>query len=148
MLMTESAESNVLTFVKLWSTWVITSKTSPTITNDPLNRVNTHPWSKLGQRVGQNPGQTPMSLNFIQNFCRVLQISPKHIRISKYKSCPVFLGSQLCFWVAFQIWSGKWWKTWSTAPDYYSPASRNIQSLPAVYAKSIAQNPYEPFQKL
>jgi hypothetical protein len=73
MLMTKSTGSNPLTLVKPWSTWVITSKTSSTIT-DPLNKVNTHWWSKLGQ----NPGQTPLSLDSLRNFCRVL----KHSKIS------------------------------------------------------------------
>jgi hypothetical protein len=51
--MTESAESNLLTLVKAWSTWVITSKTSSAIPNDPLDQVNTYLWSNLGQRHGQ-----------------------------------------------------------------------------------------------
>jgi hypothetical protein len=51
MLKTESAESNLLTLVKPWSTWVLTSKTSPTTPNDPLDQVNTHLWSTLGQRA-------------------------------------------------------------------------------------------------
>jgi hypothetical protein len=55
MLMTESAESNLLTLVEPWSTRVITSKTSPTNPNDPLDQVNTHFWSTLGQRHGQTP---------------------------------------------------------------------------------------------
>jgi hypothetical protein len=38
-----------------------------------------------------------LSLNFLQNFCRALQISPKHFKISQYKSCPLFWGTQLCF---------------------------------------------------
>jgi hypothetical protein len=63
-------------------------------------------------------GQTlvkTLSLNSLKNFCSVLQISPKHFTTSQYKSCPVFRGTQLCFWVALQIWSGKWWKAWSAA---------------------------------
>jgi hypothetical protein len=35
--------------VKPWSTWVITSKTSPTITSDPLNQVHTPLWSNPSQ---------------------------------------------------------------------------------------------------
>jgi hypothetical protein len=54
-LMTESAESNRLTLVKPRSTWVLTSKIEPTIPNDPLDQVNTHLWSTLGQRHGPNP---------------------------------------------------------------------------------------------
>jgi hypothetical protein len=52
----------------------------------------------LGQRVGQNLGQTPMSPS--RTFVVFLQISPKHSKISQYKSCPVFRGTQLYFWVA------------------------------------------------
>jgi hypothetical protein len=48
--------------------------------NDPLNEVNTPYWSKLGQ----NPGQTPLPLSILRNFCRVLQISPKHSKINQY----------------------------------------------------------------
>jgi hypothetical protein len=51
--MTESAESNLLTLVKPRSTWVITSKTSPTNPIEPLDQVNTPLWSTLGQRHGQ-----------------------------------------------------------------------------------------------
>jgi hypothetical protein len=50
MLMDESAESNLLTLVKPWSTWVITLKISPTIPNDPLDQVNTpvvKSWSNI-----------------------------------------------------------------------------------------------------
>jgi hypothetical protein len=52
-LMTKSAESNPLTFVKPRSTWVLTTKTSPTNPNDHLDRVHTHLWSTLGQSHGQ-----------------------------------------------------------------------------------------------
>jgi hypothetical protein len=89
MLMTESTESNLLTLVKPWSTWIITSKTLLTISNDPLDQVNTHLWSK----VRSNPTETLTSLKVIRNLCRVLQISPKHFKISQYKSCPVFRGT-------------------------------------------------------
>jgi hypothetical protein len=54
-LMTKSAGSNLPTFVKPRSTWVITSKTSPTNPNDPLDQVNTHLRSTLGQRHSQTP---------------------------------------------------------------------------------------------
>jgi hypothetical protein len=36
------------------------------------------------------PYLNPKSLNVLPNFCRVLQISPKHFKISQYESCPVF----------------------------------------------------------
>jgi hypothetical protein len=35
------------------------------------------------------------SVNVFRNFCRVLQISPKHFKIYQYESCPVFRGTQL-----------------------------------------------------
>jgi hypothetical protein len=54
-LMAESAESNRSTLVKPRSTWVITSKTEPTTPIDPLDQVNTHLWSTLGQKHGQTP---------------------------------------------------------------------------------------------
>jgi hypothetical protein len=68
--MTESAESNRLTSVKPRSTWVITSKTEPTTPIDPLDQVNTHLWSTLGQRHGQTPPE-------------VLLCSPIHLNTSK-----------------------------------------------------------------
>jgi hypothetical protein len=83
---------------------------------------------------GQPLVKTPVSLNSLWNFCRVLQISPKHSKISQYKSCSVFRGTQLCFLVPLQIWSGNWWKTWSTAAEYYSLAPWKITTLPAVHA--------------
>jgi hypothetical protein len=39
--MAESAESNLLTLVKPWLTWVITTKTSPTNPIEPLTK-STH----------------------------------------------------------------------------------------------------------
>jgi hypothetical protein len=53
--MAESAESNPLTLAKPRSTWVITSKTSPTNPIEPLDQVNTPLWSTFGQRHGQTP---------------------------------------------------------------------------------------------
>jgi hypothetical protein len=44
-----------------------------------------------------------MSLNVLRNFCRVLQISPKHFKISQYESCLVFRGTKISCWMAFQI---------------------------------------------
>jgi hypothetical protein len=58
LLMTESAKSNRLTSVKPRSTWVITSKTSPTNPIEPLDQVNTPLWSTLSQRHGQTPLKT------------------------------------------------------------------------------------------
>jgi hypothetical protein len=62
-----------------------------------------------------NPSQTPCQSLSFWNFCRVLQISPKHFKFYQYKSSPVFRGTQLLCWMAFQILSGKGGKTWSTA---------------------------------
>jgi helix-turn-helix protein len=59
MLMAEKVESNRLTLVKPRSTWVITSKTEPTTRIDPLEQVNTHLWSTIGQRHGQIPLKNP-----------------------------------------------------------------------------------------
>jgi hypothetical protein len=46
--------------------------------------------------------------------------------------------------MAFPILSGKGWKTWSTASNYCSPEYSGIQSLAAVYAKSVEKNTIEP----
>jgi hypothetical protein len=53
--MTESAELYRPTLVKLRSTWVITSKTSPLNPIEPDDRAYTHLWPTLGQRHGQTP---------------------------------------------------------------------------------------------
>jgi hypothetical protein len=45
----------LLTLVKPWSTSVITSKTESTSSDDPLDHLNTHLWSTLGQNPDQNP---------------------------------------------------------------------------------------------
>jgi hypothetical protein len=46
-----------------------------------------------GQPLVKTPIKTPMSLNSLQNFCRVLQISSKHFKIGQYKSCSSFRGT-------------------------------------------------------
>jgi hypothetical protein len=46
--------------------------------------------------------------------------------------------------MAFQILSGKGWKTWSTAGSSYSPRSGGIQSLAAICAKTVEKNTIEP----
>jgi hypothetical protein len=93
------------------STWVLTSKNSPTNSNDTFDQVDTHvgvnPWSKCWS----NPTQTQVTLDIFQNFCRILQNSPKHLKIYLYGSCPAFWGTQLSFRLAFQILSEKRWKT-------------------------------------
>jgi hypothetical protein len=54
-----------VTLVKPWSTWVITSKTYPTITNDHLNQVNTHFWWNICQRHSQTLFKPLMSLSLL-----------------------------------------------------------------------------------
>jgi hypothetical protein len=85
-----------------------------------------------------------MSLNVRRNFCRVLQISPKQFKISQYESCLVFRGTQLSCWKAFQIFSGKGWKTWSTASSSCSPKQSGIQNLAAICAKCVEKNTLKP----
>jgi hypothetical protein len=85
--------SNTLTLVKRRSTWAITSKTSPTTPTDPL-------WSTL-VNLWSNPSKKPLKpcwpFFVTRNFCRVLQVSPKHFKFAQYESCVVFLGTQfLC----------------------------------------------------
>jgi hypothetical protein len=56
--MAESAKSNRLTLVKPRSTWTITSKTEPTIPNDPLGQVKTtcgQTWVKDTVKPRLNP---------------------------------------------------------------------------------------------
>jgi hypothetical protein len=81
----------VLTLVKRWSTGVITSKTSPTTPNDT-------PWSTHGQgwvKTLVKPLEHPFAPSVSRNFCRFLQISPKHFKISQCKSCVFCRGTQL-----------------------------------------------------
>jgi hypothetical protein len=46
--------------------------------------------------------------------------------------------------MAFQILSGKGWKTWSTASNSYSSKQSGIQSLAAICAKTVEKNTIEP----
>jgi hypothetical protein len=46
--------------------------------------------------------------------------------------------------MAFQILSGKGWKTWSNGSTSRSPRHGGIQSWQAVPAKTIEKNTYEP----
>jgi hypothetical protein len=102
MLMTEPSVSILLTMVKPWSTWVITVKTSSRITKDPLNKVNTHLWSTLGQ----NPVKNPMSLNS-RTFATFSKI---HLNTSKYPNIKVVLffeGHNFSFGWHFKFWVKK-----------------------------------------
>jgi hypothetical protein len=80
-----------LTLVKRRSTWAITSKTSPMTPNDPFWSTLVNPWSN----PTQNPLNTPLPSLVSHNFCRILQISPKHFKISQCKSCVFCRGTQL-----------------------------------------------------
>jgi hypothetical protein len=87
-LIIRSSES---TLVKRRSTWAITSKTSPMTSNDPFGQ----PWSTFGQNSTQNLFEHPLTFYVSRNFCHVLQISPKHFKISQCKSCVFCRGTQL-----------------------------------------------------
>jgi hypothetical protein len=43
--------------------------------------------------------------------------------------------------MAFQILSGRGWKTWSTANSSYSLAQSGIQTSAEVYAKTVEKTP-------
>jgi hypothetical protein len=43
-------------------------ETSPTITNDPLDKVNTHLWSTLGQNRDETPFVFELPLKFLSRF--------------------------------------------------------------------------------
>jgi hypothetical protein len=69
----------VLTLVKRWSTWAITSKTSPTNPNDTLWSTIVNPWSKPYSKP-LDPFLThqcqPELLPRSPNFTKTLQILP------------------------------------------------------------------------
>jgi hypothetical protein len=46
--------------------------------------------------------------------------------------------------MAFPILGGKGWKTWSTASNTCSLAQNDIQTLAAIYAKTVEKNTIEP----
>jgi hypothetical protein len=50
-LFNPNSRSKLLTVVKSRSTWVLTSKTSPTNPNDPIDQVHTHVWASLRQTL-------------------------------------------------------------------------------------------------
>jgi hypothetical protein len=89
--LTPKIRSTELTLFKRRSTWAITSKTSPTTPNDT-------PWSTHGQgwvKILVKPLKRPLTLLYRPEFCRVLQISPKHFKFSQCKSCVFCRGTQL-----------------------------------------------------
>jgi hypothetical protein len=84
------------------------------------------PWSTLGQTLVKDPLNTLGPFYVSRNFCCVLQISPKHFKISQCKSCVSCRGTQLSCWVALEIWSGNAWKILVNAEGYYSLAPKNL----------------------
>jgi hypothetical protein len=90
-----------------------------------------NPWSRFGQNPTQNPLNPFWPTSVSRYFCRVLQISPKHFKISQCKSCVFCRGTQLSCWVAFEIWSLNWWKMQVNASRYYSLEPRFLQSSTA-----------------
>jgi hypothetical protein len=58
-------------------------------------------------KVWSNPTQTLVTLDVFRNFCRVLQISPKHLKIYQYKSCAELPGTHFIFRMALLVLSGK-----------------------------------------
>jgi hypothetical protein len=126
------SRSTVLTLVKWGSTWAITSKTSSTNPNDT-------PWSTSGQGLVKTlvtPLEHPLTFNVSWNFCRVLQISPKHFKISQCKSYVFCRGTQLSCLVALEIWILNRWKCELT-PRVIIHWSRDFCKVPL----RLMQNP-------
>jgi hypothetical protein len=139
-LLTLTNRSTALTLVKRRSTWAITSKTSSTIPNDT-------PWSTSDQGLVKTlvkPLEHPISLSVSRNFCRVLQISPKHFKISQCKSCVFCRGTQLSCWVEFEIWSLNRWKTQVNSQGYYSSAPRKLPTWHAICAQLVDKKAIRP----
>jgi hypothetical protein len=137
-LLTLMSRSTVLTLVKWRSTWAITSKTSPTSSNDPL-------WSISGQGLVKTlvkPLKHPLTFYVSRNFCTVLQISPKHFKISQCKSYVFCRGTQLSCWVAFLVWSVNWWKMQVNASRHYSLELRFLQSSTAFMQNPLIKTLY------
>jgi hypothetical protein len=55
VLINPNRRSTLLTMVKSRSTWVLTSKNSPTNSNDTFDQVDKDVGSTHGQSLGQNP---------------------------------------------------------------------------------------------
>jgi hypothetical protein len=96
----------------------------------------------LGQNTSQNPLKPIWPSLVTRNFCRVLQISPKHFKFSNYRSCVVWWGTQLSSWAAFEIWSATLWKSLVNTPSYYSSAPRNSASWHEIMHKWLRKTPY------
>jgi hypothetical protein len=133
--------STVLTLVKRWSTWAITSKTSPTTPNHPFWTTLVNPWSN----PTQNPLNTPLPSSVSRNFCHVLRISPKHFKIPQCKSCVFCRGTQLSCWAAFQNWSGNVWKNASQRLQTLFTGVEFSTKFSGVLCKIGWSKPYTPF---
>jgi hypothetical protein len=121
-------------------TWVNLGRHPENLANKPywtpwpsLHTAVVNPWSK----TRSNPTETLMSMNVLRNFCRVLQNSPKHLKIYLYESCPSCWWTQLSCRLAFPILSGKGWKLGQLAvpPVHRDMAAFNV-------GKPILQNPW------
>jgi hypothetical protein len=99
-------------------------------------------------KAQSNPSQPPMSLNLLENFCRVLQISPKHFNFSQYKNLSTFSRDTTLLLGGISKLECKMVKTWSTTAEHYSPVLGKTSSLLAVHAPTIAQNICRPLQKM
>jgi hypothetical protein len=97
------------------------------------------PWSNTSQRLVK----TPISLNLLQNFCHILQISPKHFKISQYKSCPaafqIFEGHNFAFVWHFKFWVEKGEKLGPLQLLLFIGAMKT-GTLPAEPARTIDRN--------
>jgi hypothetical protein len=136
------SRSSVLTLVKRRSTWAITSKTSPTNPNDSF-------WSTI-VHLGQNPTQKPLTpcwpINVSRNFCRVLQIVPRHFKFSQYKSCVFCWGTHFSCWVALLVGSA-WWKVQVNACRHYSREPRDSASWHPICTKTTEKKAIRPLWK-
>jgi hypothetical protein len=139
-LLTLMSRSTVLTLVKRRSTWAITSKTSQIIPNDA-------PWSTHGHGLVKTlvkPLEPFWPTSVSRYFCLVLQISPKHFKLSQYKSCVFCRGTQLSCWVALLVWSANWWKMQVNACRHYSLEPSFLPCSTACSAKFVEQKPSRP----
>jgi hypothetical protein len=62
---------------------------------------------KAWSNTNRNPSITPCHSLSFWNFCRVLQISPKHFKFYQYKSCPVFQEHNFYVGWHFKFWAEK-----------------------------------------
>jgi hypothetical protein len=146
-LFNPNRRSTLLALVKSRSTWVLTSKNSPKTLITPLIKW-THMCGQTMVKALVKPHSNPVILDVFRNFCRVLQNSPKHLKIYLYESCPACWGTQLSCRLAFQILRGKRWKTCSKVSTSCSWQLSGIQSWQALPVKSIEKKQCRDFLKV